>query len=100
MVTSLGRNRSGKEKGEPDNDPDNSKDSAHQKTEADREDIRTLLDWGKGLKTPSRLTAPGKREIEVTGKYENFNSFSKLIAHVSPESGLVLLRMREWAPLA
>lgn len=65
-VTSLGRNRSGKEKGEP----DNSKESAQQKTEADREDIRTLLDWGKGLKTPSPSFLLGKERLKLQESME------------------------------
>lgn len=69
-VTSLGRNRSGKEKGEPDNEPDNRKESAHQKTEADREDIKTLLDWGKGLKTPSPSFLLGKERLKLQESME------------------------------
>jgi hypothetical protein len=43
----------------------------------DREDIRTLPGGAREkLRTPSRLTAPGKRKVEVIGKYGHFNSFN------------------------
>lgn len=49
---------------------------ANQETAADSENIRILPGWAEELKTLSRLTATGKRKVEVIGEYGIFNSFN------------------------